>query len=61
MEPSVNSVDMMGGIFYMKDKMLYALYKAIDYDNKHHCFKWFVAGFCTCTIFVELLILIKMF
>lgn len=42
----------------MKDKILYLICKAIDYDNKHHCFKHFAIGFCTCAMFVEILILI---
>lgn len=45
--------------YSLKDKIKLAIVKCIDYDNKHHCFKWFVAGFCTCVIFIELLTLVK--
>ena len=32
----------------------------IEYDNKHHCFRPFVIGFCTATIIAQIIILIAL-
>lgn len=43
-----------------KDNIEILISNLIDYDNKHHCFKHFVAGFCVCTVLVQILVLIVM-
>lgn len=30
----------------------------IEYDNKHHCYKWFVMGFSTATVIMQVIVLI---
>ena len=34
----------------IKDEIEYAILKFIEYDNKHHCFRYFVLGFSICSL-----------
>jgi len=34
----------------LKDKIDYSILKFIEYDNEHHCFKYFALGFSTCSL-----------
>lgn len=34
----------------IQDKIEYVIFKFIEYDNRHNCFKYFVLGFSTCSL-----------
>ena len=42
----------------LKDNIEIFISQCIDYDNKHHCFKYFVLGFSTATLIYNIVILI---
>lgn len=43
----------------IKERIEELIVNIIDYDNEHHCFKWFTLGFVVCTLFVQIIILLK--